>query len=210
MNRKPPCLPENGALSAGAPPEPPNAAEMREPPAPAPQASASEAQGALLYHPFPPIYDARSRVLILGSFPSVRSREAAFFYAHPQNRFWPVLAAVLGEETPKTVAEKTALLLRRRIALWDVAACCTITGSADASMRQVRANDLSPILCGADIRAIFCNGGTAYRLYRRLCLPHTGREAALLPSTSPANARCSLPQLVTLWAGALTPVLSGA
>ena len=162
---------------------------------------------SLQRHPFPPVYDAASRVLILGSFPSVKSREAAFFYAHPRNRFWPVLAAALRESAPKTAEEKTALLLRRHVALWDVVGRCEIAGSSDASIGAVEANDLSPILRGADIRAIFCNGGTSYAYYQKLCRDSTGRDAVKLPSTSPANARWSLPRLIEAWEKELLPYI---
>lgn len=162
---------------------------------------------ALQCHPFPPLYDARSRVLILGSFPSVASREAVFFYAHPQNRFWRVLASLFGEAVPRTVEEKTALVLRNRLALWDVVARCEIAGSSDASITGVVANDLRPILRGADIRAIFCNGGTAHKWYDRLLRGELGREATLLPSTSPANAAWSQDRLAEAWAAAILPFL---
>jgi len=159
-------------------------------------------------HPIPPVFAPDSRVLILGSFPSVKSREAAFFYAHPQNRFWRVLSAVLDEPLPLTVPEKTALLLRRGVALWDVVARCEIAGSSDASLARVEANDLAPILRAAPVRAIFCNGGAAYAYYRRLCRPLLGRDAIPLPSTSPANARCSLEELTAVWRAALLPFLA--
>ena len=158
-------------------------------------------------HPFPPLYDERSRVLILGSFPSVASREAAFFYGHPQNRFWRVLAALFDTDVPQTVGEKTALVLRARLALWDTIASCEIAGSSDASIQNVRANDLREILDGADIRAIFCNGGTSYRWYNRLLRGALGREAELLPSTSPANAAWTLERLVEAWGAAILPHL---
>ena len=140
-------------------------------------------------HNIPPLYDEKSRVLILGSFPSVKSREAAFFYAHPQNRFWPTLAAVLGEETPKTVEEKKAMVLRCGVAMWDTIGSCEIVGSSDASITNVVPNDLSVILDAADIQAIFCNGGTSYACYKKYCRAKLGREAVQLPSTSPANAQ---------------------
>ena len=159
-------------------------------------------------HTIAPVFNAQSRVLILGSFPSVRSRAAAFYYAHPQNRFWPVLAAVLHEPTPETTEEKCALLLRRQVALWDVVASCRIAGSSDASIEDVRANDLRIILDAAPIRAIFCNGGTAYRYYQRLCRAELGREAILLPSTSPANARCTREMLIGQWGTQLLPFLA--
>lgn len=158
-------------------------------------------------HPFPPLYDQNSRVLILGSFPSVKSREAMFFYGHPQNRFWRVLAAVLGADVPRTIEEKRALVLQNRLALWDVVARCEIAGSSDASITNVVANDLRAILAAADIRAIFCNGGTSYRWYRALCERQLGRAAALLPSTSPANARWTLEALTETWGRAILPYL---
>ena len=161
----------------------------------------------LQIHPFPPLWSPQSRVLILGSFPSVKSREAAFFYAHPRNRFWPVLAALFDEPPPRTVEEKTALVLSHRLALWDVAARCEIAGSSDASMSAVEANDLRPILDGAEIRAIFCNGGTSWAYFQKLCRSALGREAEQLPSTSPANARWSTEQLTRAWGAAILPYL---
>ena len=152
-----------------------------------------------LTHPFGPLYDERSRVLILGSFPSPKSREQAFFYGHPRNRFWGVIAAVLGEDAPSSVEQKRAFCARNRIALWDVIASCEITGSSDASIRNAVPNDLSPILRGAPIEHIFVNGGTAYDLYCRHILPVTGIEAVKLPSTSPANAAWTLERLIEAW-----------
>ena len=134
-------------------------------------------------HTIAPVYDENSRILILGSFPSVKSREAAFFYGHPQNRFWRVLAAVLGEEAPQTAAEKKSLLLRHGVALWDVIASCDIAGSSDASITNVVPNDLSRILDAAPVHRIFCNGGTAYRFYRRYdggSALHQSRQRALV------------------------------
>lgn len=157
-------------------------------------------------HTIAPVFDKGSRILILGSFPSVKSREAAFFYAHPQNRFWRVLAAVLEESVPQTTEEKRAMLLRHGIALWDVIAECAITGSSDASITNAVPNDLSRILDAADIRRIFCNGGTAYRYYRKYDEARFG-PAALLPSTSPANAQKSLDALTERYRAALTPWL---
>lgn len=139
-------------------------------------------------HPIPPVYRADSRILILGSFPSVKSRETGFFYGHPQNRFWKVTAAVCGEEVPQTVEEKKAFLLRNHIAVWDVIASCVITGSSDASIRDVVPNPLQDILECADIRQIYCNGATAWKYYRKYQEKQLGREAVRLPSTSPANA----------------------
>ncbi|MCI8549087.1 MAG: DNA-deoxyinosine glycosylase [Lachnospiraceae bacterium] len=151
-------------------------------------------------HEIPPIYDENSRILILGSFPSVKSREGQFFYHHPQNRFWKVLAAVFEKETvPSSIEEKREFLLTHGIALWDVIASCEIRGSSDSSIKNVIPNDLTPILEKADIRRIFCNGGTSYKLYEKYLRGVTGREAVKLPSTSPANAACSLEKLVLLW-----------
>lgn len=158
-------------------------------------------------HTIAPIYDGRSKILILGSFPSVKSREAAFFYAHPQNRFWRVLAAVLEEDAPQTVEEKRSLLLRRGVALWDVIASCEIAGSSDASITSVVPNDLARILDAAPIRRIFCNGGTAHRYYRRYDEARFG-AAEPLPSTSPANARSSVEALSAHWHAALAPWLA--
>ena len=153
----------------------------------------------MICHPFPPLYDGNSKILVLGSFPSVKSREQLFFYGHPQNRFWRLIAAVFGAETPKTIPEKKAFLLSHGIALWDVIASCEITGSADSSIKNVTANDLSPIFAAADIKQIFVNGQTAKRFYDRYTKPVIGREAAVLPSTSPANAAWSFEKLVTAW-----------
>ena len=164
-------------------------------------------QKELQTHPFPPVYDEHSKILILGSFPSVKSREQAFFYAHPQNRFWGVLAAVLGEEVPGSIPEKTEMLLRRGVALWDVVGRCAVAGSSDASIEDVTANDLSPILRSADIRAIFCNGAAAGAYFDKLCRGPLGRGAVRLPSTSPANARWTFARLVEAWSAAILPHL---
>ena len=150
-------------------------------------------------HPIPPVYRADSRILILGSVPSVKSRETGFFYGHPQNRFWKVTAAVCGEEVPQTVEEKKAFLLRNHIAVWDVIASCVITGSSDASIRDVVPNTLQDILECADIRQIYCNGATAWKYYRKYQEKQLGREAVRLPSTSPANAAWSVERLLGEW-----------
>jgi len=156
-------------------------------------------------HPIPPVWDGQAETLILGSFPSVRSRESGFFYGHPQNRFWRVLAGVFSDAVPASTAEKTDFLHRHRIALWDVIACCEITGSADSTIRNVIPNDLTEILHAAPIRKIVTNGQTADRLYRRYLLPVTGREAICLPSTSPANAAWSADRLTEAWRVILIP-----
>ena len=159
-------------------------------------------------HGFPPVFDENSRVLILGSMPSVKSREASFYYGHPQNRFWRVLSAVTGEVFPEEITGKRELLLRRGIALWDVIAECDITGSSDSSIRNVVPNDLSVILTQADIRAIFTNGAAASSIYKRYQLPHTGFPSVALPSTSPANASWSLDRLVQKWSAEICPRLA--
>ena len=158
----------------------------------------------MIIHPIPPLFDADARILILGSFPSVKSREAGFFYGHPQNRFWKVMAALFSEPVPQTAEERRSFLLRNHVAAWDVIASCTITGSADSSIRDVVVNDLSPILTGAPIRQIYVNGKKADALYRKYLLPQVGREAVCLPSTSPANAAWSLDRLLSVWQQILT------
>ena len=152
-----------------------------------------------LHHPFGPLYDENSRVLILGSFPSVRSREQNFFYGHPQNRFWKVVAAVFGQPVPQTVEEKKLLILDNGLALWDSIASCEITGSSDASIRNARANDIGIILNSCSIERIYCNGRKSHELYQRYIEPETGREAVCLPSTSPANAKWTLEKLTGAW-----------
>lgn len=150
-------------------------------------------------HPIPPLYDENSELLILGSFPSVKSREAAFFYGHPQNRFWRVLATLYGEAAPQTIDEKKDMLARRHIALWDVIASCSIVGSSDSSIRDAAPNDLRPILRGSHVKRIYVNGGTAARLYHRYLEPGLGIPAVCLPSTSPANAAWSMDKLTAAW-----------
>ena len=150
-------------------------------------------------HPIAPVFDKDSKVLILGSFPSVKSREEGFFYGHPQNRFWKVTSRIFGEELPVTVDEKKAFLLRNRIALWDVIGSCEIDGSSDSSIRDVKVNDLSVILGTADIRAIFLNGKKAEQYYLKYLLPVLKCDAVCLPSTSPANAAWSLDKLTDAW-----------
>lgn len=147
-------------------------------------------------HPIPPVWDHTSKILILGSMPSPKSREAGFFYAHPQQRFWNVLSAVLNDPVPDEIPARRAWLLSHHIALWDVLASCTISGASDSSIKDAVANDLSPILSGASIRAIFTTGGAAQTYYTRLIQPKTGIPATRLPSTSPANCAVSLEQLI--------------
>ncbi len=149
-----------------------------------------------IVHTIDPVYDGRSRILILGTMPSPKSREQGFFYGHPQIRFWRVIAAVLREPVPGSVAEKRALLLRRRIALWDVLHSCSIRGADDASIRDARPNDLSPIFQAAAIRAVFTTGAKAAGLYKKYLQPRTGIAPIPLPSTSPANCARTFDSLV--------------
>lgn len=152
-----------------------------------------------LQHEFAPVYDENSRVLILGTFPSVKSREQHFYYGHPQNRFWRVMAGLTGEAVPETIEEKKALLLGHGIAVWDVIACCDITGSSDSSIRNVVPARLNEVLDVCRIRQIFANGGTAKRLFDRYQRAACGREIIGLPSTSPANASFRLERLLESW-----------
>lgn len=151
-------------------------------------------------HNFKPVYDERSRVLILGTFPSVKSRENNFYYGHPRNRFWKLLAALTDSPVPQSINEKRAFLHQNRIALWDVIAQCEIIGSSDSSIRNVIPNDLTPILNKAPHIQIFANGGKAWELYQKHMLPVTGRPCMKLPSTSPANAAWQLERLKEGWA----------
>ncbi len=150
-------------------------------------------------HMFEPVFDENSRILILGTFPSVKSRENHFYYGNPQNRFWKVTASLAGEEVPETVSEKKDFLLRNRIAVWDVIAECDIAGSSDSSIRNVTPNDMGVILDRAPIEGIFANGAKAYELYMKYCYPAAEREIVKLPSTSPANAAWSTERLTQEW-----------
>ncbi len=150
-------------------------------------------------HPFPPLYDKDSKILILGSFPSVKSREQMFFYGHPQNRFWKVIAGIFNEQVPASIPEKKALLKIHHIALWDVINSCDIKGSSDSSITNVIANDLSEILSAADIHTIIVNGKTAEKFYNKYTRDRIGHEAICMPSTSPANAAWNLERLKEKW-----------
>ena len=154
-------------------------------------------------HPFPPVVDEGCRFLILGSFPSVKSRSDGFFYGHPQNRFWKMLSTVFDEDLPKDIAAKRALLLRHHIALWDVIAACDIAGSSDASVKNAVPVDITRVTNVARIERVICNGSLAYKLYHRHLESVVGLPAIALPSTSPANAACSFAQLVNIWKDAL-------
>ena len=150
----------------------------------------------MLVHTIPPLYDKSSQILILGSFPSVKSREAQFFYGHPQNRFWKVMSAVFEDVLPVTTEDKRAFLLRHKAAVWDVIGSCDIKGSADSTITNVTPNDLGVILKNADIKRIFVNGSAAYKYFTKY---NKNLEATKLPSTSPANAAYSLERLISEW-----------
>ena len=153
----------------------------------------------MIVHPFPPLYDENSQILILGSFPSVKSREAMFFYGHPQNRFWKVASRIFGAPVPETIDEKKKFLLSNKIALWDVIASCEIKGSSDSSIKNVVPNDLSEIFKKADIKHIFVNGKTAEKYYNKYTKDTVGKAAVCLPSTSPATAAWTVERLVKAW-----------
>lgn len=150
-------------------------------------------------HTIPPVFNENSKILILGSFPSVKSREVEFFYGHKQNRFWKVLALLLKEQIPQNTDEKKRMLLKHRIALWDVVKSCTITGSSDSTIKNVVPNDIGKIVQTTNISRIFTNGATADKLYKKYIYPAIGIEAEKLPSTSPANAVFSLEKLLQEW-----------
>lgn len=150
-------------------------------------------------HTFEPIYNEHSKILILGSFPSVKSRENQFYYGHPQNRFWKVLANIFTCEAPITIEEKKKLLLKNGIAIWDVIASCSIIGSSDTSIKDVVVNDFTEILTKSQIKKIYVNGAKAYELYHKYAENKTGIKAIKLPSTSPANAAWNLEKLCNAW-----------
>ncbi|MEE1085619.1 MAG: DNA-deoxyinosine glycosylase [Schaedlerella sp.] len=150
-------------------------------------------------HEFGPVYDEESEVLILGSFPSVKSRELQFYYGHPQNRFWKVLAYIFRSEVPQSIDEKKEFLLDNKIALWDVIENCSIIGSSDTSIKDVAVNDFSKILAETKIKKIYVNGTKAYELYHKYAEKQTGIKAIKLPSTSPANAAWRLERLCEVW-----------
>ena len=150
-------------------------------------------------HPLAPIFDEHSRVLVLGTMPSPTSREVGFYYGHPQNRFWKLLAHLRKEDVPSSVEEKKAFLLRNHIAVWDTIHSCSIEGSSDSSIRNVKANDIGGLLAQTSIRAVFANGDKACQLYRKYCMEQAGREIIRLPSTSPANAAWTLEKLIQAW-----------
>lgn len=155
-------------------------------------------------HEFEPIFDQRSEILILGTLPSVKSREEQFYYGHKQNRFWKVLAGIVGSNIPIDIEEKKAFLLENHIAIWDVIAECDIIGSSDSSIRNVVPTDIKGLLEQTNIERIYANGATAYRLYMKYSFPLTNREIIKLPSTSPANAAYSLDKLMKIWKTSLS------
>lgn len=153
----------------------------------------------MIVHPIPPLYDENSEILILGSFPSVKSREECFFYGHPQNRFWKIIARVLNEKKPETIQEKKAMLLKHNIALWDVIHSCEIEGSADSTIKNVIPNDMRDILEKSEIKKIYVNGKKAEAMYKKYIEKKTGIKATVLPSTSPANAAWNEEKLYEAW-----------
>ena len=152
-----------------------------------------------IIHPIPPLFDENSEKLILGSFPSVKSREAMFFYGHPQNRFWKLLPLIFDEKIPVTIEEKSALILRHNLALWDSIQSCVITGSSDSSVKDVVPNDLFLIINNSKVDRVFCNGALSHKMYTKYIYPQTKIEAVKLPSTSPANAAFSMDRLYEQW-----------
>ena len=157
---------------------------------------------------FEPVFGPASRALILGSWPSPESWRQGFYYGHPRNRFWPLLARLCGAQTPATVEEKRALILQNGLALWDVLESCTVTGASDASIKDPVPVDLAALLEKAPVEAVFCNGAAAFRLYEKMLRPVSGIAAVRLPSTSPANAAFGMEKLAAAWGAALGPWLS--
>lgn len=153
-------------------------------------------QYTFVEHVFEPVADAESRILILGTLPSVKSRESNFYYGHPQNRFWKMTAILTGSDEPHSIEEKKEMLLKNKIAVWDVIKSCYIVGSSDSSIKDVTANDIQGLLMRTKIERIAANGGKAYELYMKYVFPQTHREIIKMPSTSPANAAWSLESLV--------------
>lgn len=159
---------------------------------------------------FEPVFGPASRAIILGSWPSPESWRQGFYYGHPRNRFWPLLAGLCGAPVPASVEEKQALILENGLALWDVLERCTVTGASDATIRDPVPVDLHALLEQAPVEAVFCNGAAAWRLYEKLLRPATGIAAVRLPSTSPANAAFGMERLRAEWGPALAPWLAGA
>lgn len=152
-----------------------------------------------IVHPFPPLYNSESRILILGSLPSVKSREQMFFYGHPQNRFWKMISGVFEEAVPQTIEEKKAFMLKHNIAMWDTIYSCDIIGSSDSSIKNVVPTDLKSIIDNSKIEKVICNGKTSGKYYEKYQMKYLGIKPDILPSTSPANAAYSLGKLVEIW-----------
>ena len=157
------------------------------------------AEREYLQHVFEPVWNKESRVLILGTFPSVKSRENNFYYGHPKNRFWKVIAYLTDSQVPETIEQKKNMLIDKHIAIWDVIASCSITGSSDSSIKDVVPNDLTQILKEGNITNIYANGAKAYELYMKYTYKSTGMDIIKLPSTSPANAVYTIDRLVQEW-----------
>lgn len=149
----------------------------------------------LVRHEFLPVFDTGSRILILGTIPSPKSREQGFYYGHPRNRFWKVMADILNEDLPETIEDKKAMVLKHHIAMWDVLASCEIHGADDSSIKNPVANDMGVILKQAEIERIYTTGSKATALYKKYCYPQTKIPSVMLPSTSPANCRMSYEEL---------------
>lgn len=156
-----------------------------------------------IVHPIPPLFNSDSRILILGSLPSVKSREAMFFYGHPQNRFWKMISLIFEEPFPQSVEEKKKLVLEHKLAMWDTIYSCDIIGSSDSSIKNVTPTDLKRIVDHSKVERILCNGKTSGKYYEQYQMKELGIRAEILPSTSPANAACSLEKLVAVWGEAL-------
>ena len=169
------------------------------------KAEQKEKQLQTIQHTFEPIYDKESKILILGTFPSVKSREGEFYYHHPQNRFWKLISSLTKEPLPETIADKKAMVLKHHIAIWDVIYQCDIYGSSDSSIKNVIPNDINQILENCSIEYIIANGDKAYQLYNKYCLPTTHRECIKMPSTSPANAVWTLERLIESWGKVVQP-----
>lgn len=153
----------------------------------------------MIVHPVEALFNENSKILILGTFPSVKSREAKFFYGHPQNRFWRVMARLCDAELPQTVEDKKKLILDNHFALWDVIHSCDVEGSADSLIKNVVPNDIGVILNNSEVSRIFVNGKKAESLYKKYLEKETGITAVCLPSTSPANASWSEDRLTEYW-----------
>lgn len=150
-------------------------------------------------HPLKPLYDKNSKILILGSFPSIKTREYGFFYGHKQNRFWKILSGIFDEEIADTIEDKRAFLIKHNIAVWDSIYSCDIIGSSDSTIKNVVPTDLKPIIKGSRVDRIFCNGATSYKYFHQFSEKDLGIKGVKLPSSSPANAAYSINRLIDEW-----------